>query len=130
MAERELADFDVDGHLHTCRDRPGTCDCAAHLYAIAQDAEASLSGHAPGNPPRPTPGKDEDGYPATPEGWSSVILGTNTDTDAVEVLAGWTADGTFVQYAPTEAIVTVCVEALHGLSEPMETDEHRYGGGE
>lgn len=97
------------------------------------DALRYVADHNPygsARPARPTPGEDEDGFPATPEGWSSVILGTDTETDAVVVLAGWTADGTFVQYAPTEAIVTVCVEALGGLSEPMETDEHRYGGGE
>lgn len=55
MAERELADFDpTTGHLHTtcaphfdgytCHGDGETpaIDCAAHLYAIAQDAEKAL----------------------------------------------------------------------------------------
>lgn len=51
-APHELADFDPeDGHLHTCH-VPGQiaannetvepCLCAAHLFAIAQDAEAEV----------------------------------------------------------------------------------------
>lgn len=66
-------------------------------------------------PERPAPGTDEDGYPTVPEGWSSVVMGVDTDAPADAppvVLCGWDAGGTFHQYAPTEAIVTVCVEAL------------------
>lgn len=66
-------------------------------------------------PSRPGPGKDEDGYPTVPDGWASVVMGVDTDAPADSppvVLCGWTDDGYFHQYAPTEAIVTVCVEAL------------------
>jgi hypothetical protein len=69
----------------------------------------------PPRPDRPEPGTDEDGYPAVPEGWSSVVCGIDPglpDDHAPVVLCGWDAGGTFHQYAPTEAIVTVCVEAL------------------
>lgn len=39
----ELPDFHPEtGHLHTCTDR-STCDCAAHLYCIAQDAEEAAA---------------------------------------------------------------------------------------
>lgn len=34
---KEIADFHPEtGHLHTCADR-ATCDCAAHLFCLAED---------------------------------------------------------------------------------------------
>jgi hypothetical protein len=51
--KHELADFDpVDGHLHRCHvpgqvaannERVEPCDCAGHLFAIAQDVSTGLA---------------------------------------------------------------------------------------
>lgn len=69
-------------------------------------------------PPRPTMGEDEDGYPTLPDGWASVVTGVDTEAEGspIVVLCGWTTAGTFVQYASTEQIVTVCTQALEGLT--------------
>lgn len=55
----------------------------------------------------PTLSTDEDGYAASPPGWSRVIC----DAEA-RVIAGWDDAGAFHQYAPTETILTALLDTL------------------
>lgn len=78
------------------------------------ELRAALAACTEQQPPRPEPGEDDDGFPTLPDGWASVVMGMDpADQDgSTVVLCGWTSAGVFVQYAPTEAIVSVCTQAL------------------
>lgn len=86
-----------------------------HLLTVAAFTATSASSDLATRRPRPVLELDDDGFPKLPEGWESVIMGVDTHTDKPVVLAGWVGD-TFHQYAPTEQIVRVCVDALEGLN--------------
>lgn len=86
-----------------------------HLLTVAAFTATRASSDLTTRRPRPVVELDDNGFPLLPEGWESVIMGVDTHTGAPVVLAGWVGD-TFHQYAPTEQIVRVCVDALEDLN--------------
>jgi hypothetical protein len=66
-------------------------------------------GWTPYRAPRPTFATDE---PSLPEGWSMLVVGGDQPGGPDVVLAGWTHDDRFHQYADTETIVRSLVSYL------------------